>query len=496
MRRTAWLTLAGVVSALFALVAPVSVATAAAGDHFAPVTDAAGDVATSRGDLVRTTLHYGEYYVTLRAELRNADSYQSANWQHGDTMLAFAIDTDSDAYDDYAALVYNTGHDTLTGPIVNTDYRSVECRRRPSQRGDVFTLRFPHKCLLSPLKVRFQAIMWYDRDAGGSSRQAVTRDAAPNKLGWSRWAARPPQPSRVVYTTRPAASVTYGSQVQIRAAFPSDWEGRRLHLYRRFKGTTRWVRIATASDEYDDAYFPPVTLYRPADFQVRFAGNHLWKPSATRVATTSVTMVIQQDTPPQTLPLDERVRVTGRVRPANPGGSVSLQQRVDGRWVRIASTKLTAESTYSLGTTPARSRRYTYRVHTAGDGVRAAANTKPFIVDVYDARIRTVEPSDPVRETQDLNSEFISVINAGRVNVNLAQWLVTANVVDGARVPYHWNEAILQPGDGIRIHTGSGDASAGHLYLGLNAPLWPDAGLARIYNPDDILIDELQYGPD
>lgn len=478
---------------------PLATVAADTGDYSASVTDKRGDVPTARGDLVRAGLRYGESRIRLRGELRDAGSYKTANWQRGDTVLVWFLDIDGDTYDDHVVSVFNNGRDELKGAVYSRSSAEVQCRPTPSKRGDVFTLRFRHGCVGSPERVRFQAVMLYDRNVSDTSGKSVTTDRAPGGLGWSAWSKQPPQPARIVYATRPPASVAFGRSVSIAATFASDtWTTRRLSLYRRYEGSQRWERIDSAvTPSYSGTVYFNTTVRRPSAFQVRSAGDEQWKPSRSRTANVDVRMAITRDAVPSRAQLGDRVRVSGRVRPANPGGRVVLQKKTADGWVAVKAGKLSPESTFSLVTTPKTSRRHTFRVRTAGDGVRSAGRTPGFKVAIYDVRIRAVQPSDAVAEAQNLNSEYVSIINRGGVPISIADWLVEANLTTAATIPVEYTSyGRLQPGDGVRVHTGSGTPRAGHLYLGLATPMWPPAGVARLYTPRDKLVDELQYGTD
>lgn len=475
-------------------VVPVAVAGAATSEYGAVVNDARGDVTTPRGDIVRTSVRYGEDKVTFKTELRDAGSYKTANWQHGDTGVAWFVDTNGDRYEDFFVSIINNGRDRLDGAVFDS-YGTLRCRARPSKRGDVFKIRVAHSCVATPRRLRFQGVMAYDRSVSDTSNRSITVDLAPRGLGWSDWARRSPQPTRVVFVRRPARTAPYGTSVSMAVQIrPESYGARRLSLYRRYKGTTRWVKVETKSTDYFGSAVFLFNANRSADFQVRYPGNRDWKPSRTPVARTNVGMIVQLGAVPLEMPVRSRLRVEGRVRPANPGGLVTLQRKTPDGWVNVARASLTAESTYSLVTSPRESRRAVYRVRAAGDGLRVAGHSDRFRIAIYSAKIRAVQPSDPVREVENLNSEYISIVNNGRVPIDVSGWLVgNLNLV--VDIPYNnVGVSALQPGDGVRVHTGSGTPSIGHLYLYLDAPFWPPVGVARLYDHDRFMLHELEYG--
>ena len=480
-------------TAISLLAVPAAPAGAGTSRYRVAVTDRAGDVANPRGDIVKARMRYGVDAVKFTAVLRNADSYKSANWQHGDTSMLFFLDANrSNDLEDYAVAIWNNRRDKLVATVFNSDDGEVLCRRKAEQRGDAFSARIPHPCLYSPVRLRFQLAMWYDRSVSNTSDSSVSLDTAPAS-SWTDWARRPPQPAHIKLS-RPVRKAPYGTTVTLFGTFTSDtYNARRLSLFRRLKGTDRWTRVDSGyTSQYYGTISFDVVVRRSADYQLRFGGNELWQSSRSRVRTVRATMAIATNELPSTRALGSRVRATGRVTPANPGGLTYLQRRTSDGWKNVARTKLTQESTFSVGVTPKASDRYRYRVRTVGDGKRRAGVTPSFSVAVYDARIRKVEASDPASELQNLNSEYISVVNTGRVRLSLSDWWV-GNVNIGATIPNEGAFSELRPGDGVRIHTGEGAVRIGHLYLYQDAPMWPPAGVARLRDARNFLVHERQY---
>lgn len=463
--------------------------------HGAFVRDAIRDVPDARGDIVSSSVRYGTRSLNFRMELRNAGSFKTAPWQYGDTMLGWWLETTGDSREDYAVVVFNDGRDRLLARTVNAhDATTTLCWGRLRKDGDVVRVRIPHRCISSPYKARMSSLIWYDPDVEREAYDTANTDYAPPKRQqWTGTFRRPPQPTRVIWPSLPSTSTVYGEQnyfiARLRSAQPS---GRRLTLHRRFKGSQRWVKVDAASTLYGGSADFTATMRRPAYWQVRSAGNRLWQPSRSKPVLVNVGVAVSTDYVESPMPLRGNLNVGGRVWPAKSGTRVWLQRKTTRGWVNDGAAYTTAEGAYTIRTRPRRSGRILYRVKSAGDGVRTGRAAQSFVVDVYTAKIGGVHPSDTVAETTNLNSEWVTVVNNGRLPVDLQGWWV-GNINIGATVPYS-QYSLLRPGEGVRIHTGDGTARSGHLYLGVEIPLWPPTGRARMYDTDDVLMHERDYG--
>jgi hypothetical protein len=460
------------------------------------VRDFVGDVGNARGDIVRSNVIYEAGMVTLRMKLRNAGSYKTRSWQRGDTAMVFWLDTNGDDYDDYSALIFNNGSDRLVA--ITFAGSSGTCQLLPRKQGDVFTLRFRPRCIGEPSRLRFQAWMFYDRDVAEDTAKSLQVDLAPEGWDWSAWIRRQPRPTSTVITSAPARA-SYGEAVLINATATSRYPffySSDLGLYRRYRGTRRWERVTTQETDWEGMVYFRREVSRPVEFQVRYPGSVNFQPSRSRVAFVDVGMAVSHSSVPDHQPLGSTIQVQGRVRPAHPNARIALQRRTSTGWQDVASGRVTKRSRYALSTTPERSQRYTYRVRVAGDGLRSPGITEDLPVDIYRAKIAGVEPSDPVSETENLNSEWITVRNNGGTPINLSSWGVAADVQPVYISHTVSDFAKLQPGEQVRVHTGEGTHRAGHLYLNRTSPLWPAAGVARLYNDTGTLMDDLIYGPE
>lgn len=462
--------------------------------HFERVVDRRGDVPVAAGDLLATTMRYATRSVRFTATLRNAGSYKSANWQRGETFLLWYIDINRGGSNEYAAVVFNDGRDRLRGMIVDQwGYR--KCGASARQRGDVFILKAHHRCIGSPRYVRFQALMRYDRSVADTSQRSVTADRAPNGMGWSRVVRIPPQPVKVTIERpeRGALHLPYGTQGFI-VGDVAFLYSETLSLWRRYHGSRRWERVAVGKDQSGGVAFQ-VEAKRSADYQVRYAGSRWYAPSRSRIVPVYARMVVTHDHAPwpTKYPRGSVLALNGRVRPPNPGGKVWLQRQTPNGWVSEASAVINDENAYALRTTLRTSGEFRFRVIASGTGPVRSGVSAAFDVAVYSARITKVEPSDALSEVSDLNSEYIAVVNNGRVPIDLFQWMVDANLVQSARIPYGNVHTRLDPGDGVRIHSGRGEAAPGHLYLGRSTPMWPPVGIARLFNDHGVLMSRYDY---
>jgi len=78
----------------------------------------------------------------------------------------------------------------------------------------------------------------------------------------------------------------------------------------------------------------------------------------------------------------ETVTVTGRVAPNHHGQGVYLQRLVNGAWKRVASTRLSRASTYTLKAKPLSRGTFSYRVVKRPDADHASATSPSLTVTV------------------------------------------------------------------------------------------------------------------
>ncbi|WP_232461980.1 lamin tail domain-containing protein [Thermococcus siculi] len=95
-----------------------------------------------------------------------------------------------------------------------------------------------------------------------------------------------------------------------------------------------------------------------------------------------------------------------------------------------------------------------------------------------------------VRDTEQLNDEYVVLENRDSTTVNLKGWLI----MDKADHRYYFPSVTLQPGKRIVLHTGKGTNTAHDLYWGSGRAIWNnDHDTAYLYNSQGELVDEFSW---
>ena len=104
-------------------------------------------------------------------------------------------------------------------------------------------------------------------------------------------------------------------------------------------------------------------------------------PAAAASAASSFTVTARAGR--TTLTLGHATQLKGKVSPARPGRSVTLQQRSGKSWKTLATTKLTDTSTYAFRLAPTAAGVKAYRVVKPAQGSRSAGVSPAVKVNVY-----------------------------------------------------------------------------------------------------------------
>lgn len=84
--------------------------------------------------------------------------------------------------------------------------------------------------------------------------------------------------------------------------------------------------------------------------------------------------------------------------------------------------------------------------------------------------VATVEPDPPGRDEDDLNGEWVELVNRGSAPIDLAGWDIRD---DSSSHRFDLDAAgTLDPGDRLVIRTGSGSSGRGELFLDSPSPVW------------------------
>lgn len=93
-------------------------------------------------------------------------------------------------------------------------------------------------------------------------------------------------------------------------------------------------------------------------------------------------------------------------------------------------------------------------------------DTRVHHTDVVLDEIRN-DPSG--RDSKHLNEEYVTLKNAGEAEVSISEWCVRNEAGDEFRFPEH---TVLQPGEHVTLHTGSGTDTETDFYWESETPRW------------------------
>lgn len=86
--------------------------------------------------------------------------------------------------------------------------------------------------------------------------------------------------------------------------------------------------------------------------------------------------------------------------------------------------------------------------------------------------VTDVEPDPPGRDEEDLNGEWVDLVNQGSESIDLDGW----DIRDDSSSHRFDLAGVLGPGERLRIRTGSGSSGDGELFLGSSSPVWSNRG--------------------
>lgn len=185
--------------------------------------------------------------------------------------------------------------------------------------------------------------------------------------------------------------------------------------------------------------------------------------------------------------------VNGRIGGAGAGVRVSLQRGGPAGWVTTDTGTTGPGGLYTVLTKPPALGVYTYRVvNTPAPGVPALVRGT-FGVVRYRAEIATIHADAAGNDADNLNDEYAVVRNTSPVGINLAAWVLDAGDRGQRRALPRYG---LRPGATVRVHTGGGRVSAGHIFLGFGTPIWNNRGdRGRLFDPNGNLASAFRASP-
>lgn len=101
--------------------------------------------------------------------------------------------------------------------------------------------------------------------------------------------------------------------------------------------------------------------------------------------------------------------------------------------------------------------------------------------------VAAVEPDPPGRDEEDLNGEWVELVNRGSAPIDLAGWDIRD---DSSSHRFDLDAAgTLEPGDRLVIRTGSGSSGGGELFLDSPSPVWSNrADTVLVIDPAGVVV--------
>ncbi|GAB2605459.1 hypothetical protein Aab01nite_00090 [Paractinoplanes abujensis] len=143
-------------------------------------------------------------------------------------------------------------------------------------------------------------------------------------------------------------TVVYGSAVTLSGTTPRA--GETVAIERRASGTAAWTKVGSVRS---DANLRWGLATKPAEttaYRVTYAGSqNYWGATMTKTVTVRYLVSVKVST---TKPKpNQKVTISGAVRPIKAGVKVSLQRKSGATWVTIAGSTVKPDGSYAIGKT-------------------------------------------------------------------------------------------------------------------------------------------------
>lgn len=320
--------------------------------------------------------------------------------------------------------------------------------------------------------------------AGGFSTTSPGATATPTVSGAATLSVAA-TPTTVVY----GRGVTFTGRLLGAGGTPGG--GEQVELYVRRAGSTTLTYLQRVTTAADGTFSTTTRPSANAQYLVRHTASTFVGAAQSPAVAVQVTPVVSASITPAVAAAGSSPVVRGTVAPAHPGQAVQLQRLVAGAWSTVATTTLTSTSTYAVAAPPTRSGVFTYRVLKPADADHTAATSGSVSYTAYAIGISSIHADAAGADASNLNDEYVVLKNIGSVTRDLVGWRLT-NGPSSSTLPSY----VLGPNAVVRVHTGSGPRTAGHIYLGSGVPLWPDtSGTGSLFDPRGALVSRYTYGP-
>jgi hypothetical protein len=152
--------------------------------------------------------------------------------------------------------------------------------------------------------------------------------------------------------------------------------GALVQLFGRLGASGPWAPLDAATTASNGTASITVSPKINTNYKWSFTGNATHGAASHSGLTITVRQVVTASLSKNHVAVGKKVHITGRVAPNESGDTVSLQRRVDGRWVGTGQTaSLGDASRYRFTIIEARAGHYTFRVHRATTNHNAAGNS-------------------------------------------------------------------------------------------------------------------------
>ncbi len=139
---------------------------------------------------------------------------------------------------------------------------------------------------------------------------------------------------------------------------------------------------------------------------------------------------------------------------------------------------------------PTASALHYYRVWAPGATGYTGDTSPKRTLTVYNAAISSISYNPPGKDANNLNGEYAVVKNIGGTAINLAKWKLDAGDGKVRTLPSY----TLAKGATVRLHTGSGTNSSGHIYLKFGSPIWNDTSdTGKLFDPNGTRVSVFRY---
>ena len=179
-------------------------------------------------------------------------------------------------------------------------------------------------------------------------------------------------------------TVTYGAGFTVDGTFSVSGlplAGKTVTILKRVPGKA-WAVAGTATTLSDGTVSTPQVAARTLDWRLRLAAGWDWAATSTPVATVAVRHGVSATVVDPVVGKGETFVVTGTVAPAEEGTSVTLQKRVDGRWVSGVSRRTASDGSFTLKGSFQRVEEHKVRVVAAADSQHSAGFSATLTVTV------------------------------------------------------------------------------------------------------------------